>query len=212
MADMEQISQQLQAGEVEKVTALVQAALDEGVEAEAILNQPLLKGMNIIGEKFKVNEIFVPDVIFAGRSMTSAMKLLQPHLAEKGIEPMGRVLIGTVKGDLHDIGKNLVAMLLEGAGFTVTDLGNDVSPEAFVKAAKDEGPCIVGMSALLTTTMPVMAAVVEQIKAEGLKDVKTMIGGAPVTKGFAGEIGADGYAPDAGSATDLAKELFGVGA
>jgi len=207
MADMEQISEQLQAGEVEKVTALVQAALDEGVEAEDILNQALLKGMNIIGEKFKINEVFVPDVIFAGRSMTAAMGLLQPHLTEKGIEPMGRVVIGTVKGDLHDIGKNLVGMLLEGAGFTVIDLGNDVAPEKFVEAAQKDAPCLVGMSALLTTTMPVMATVIEQLKAAKLKSVKTMIGGAPVTRGYADEIGADGYAPDAGSATDLAKSL-----
>ena len=213
MADLQRMCQALQEGEVDEVTALVRQALDDGVDAETILNDALLRGMDVVGEKFKVNEMFVPDVIFAARAMTAAMEVLQPILTERGVEPVGRVIIGTVKGDLHDIGKNLVGMMLRGAGFTVIDLGNDVAPETFVEAAKKESAgkrCLVGMSALLTTTMPRMADVVEAVKQAKLAGVRTMIGGAPVTQGYADEIGADGYAPDAASAADLAKQLIGA--
>ena len=211
MADFDAISSQLQIGEADDVRRLVTEALDEGTPAEEILTKGLLAGMTVIGKKFKVNELFVPDVIFAARAMTAGMELLQPILAEKGVEPVGRIVMGTVKGDLHDIGKNLVGMMLRGAGFTVVDLGSDVPAEKFVEAAKDAGgACLVGLSALLTTTMPKMAEVIQAMKDAGLGKVKIMVGGAPVTRGFADEIGADGYAPDAASAADLAKQLLSV--
>ena len=212
MADLQRMCQALQEGEVDAVTALARQALDDGVDAETILADALLRGMEIVGEKFKINEMFVPDVIFAARAMTAAMEVLQPILTERGVEPVGRVVIGTVKGDLHDIGKNLVGMMLRGAGFTVIDLGNDVAPEAFVEAAKRESKatkCLVGMSALLTTTMPRMAEVVDAVKQAKLPGVRTMIGGAPVTESYAKEIGADGYAPDAASAVDVGKQVIG---
>ena len=212
MADFKAISEKLEAGEADEVKRLIQAAIDEGVPAAEILSQGLLAGMDSVGAKFKVNEIFVPDVIFAARAMTAGMQVLQPKLTAAGIKPIGRVVMGTVKGDLHDIGKNLVCMMLRGAGFNVVDLGSDVPVEKFVTAAKDgQGQCVVGLSALLTTTMPKMAEVIAQIKSAGLKNVKVMIGGAPVTQGYAKEIGADGYAPDAASAADVARELMGVG-
>jgi 5-methyltetrahydrofolate--homocysteine methyltransferase len=211
MADFDAISSQLQIGEADDVRRLVTEAIDEGTPAEEILNKGLLAGMTVVGKKFKVNELFVPDVIFAARAMTAGLELLQPILAEKGVEPVGRVIVGTVKGDLHDIGKNLVGMMLRGAGFSVIDLGSDVPAEKFVEAAREAGSaCIVGLSALLTTTMPKMAEVIQAMKDAGLDDVKVMVGGAPVTRGFADEIGADGYAPDAASAADLAKQLMGV--
>jgi len=210
MADMGAISEALQKGEADVTVRLVRQALDEGVSAEDVLNQGLLKGMDVVGEQFRTNQIFIPDVIFAARAMTAATDILQPILTAKGIEPVGRVVIGTVKGDLHDIGKNLVAMMLRGAGFTVIDLGNDVSPETFVEAAGKAGKCLIGCSALLTTTMPKMAEVVKAVKAHKLNDVKVMVGGAPVTRGYADEIGADGYANDAASAADLAKRLVGT--
>jgi len=212
MADFKRIAEKLEAGEAEEVKQLVQAAMDAGVPAADILNQGLLAGMESVGAKFKVNEIFVPDVIFAARAMTAGLQILQPKLAAAGVKPLGRVVMGTVKGDLHDIGKNLVCMMLRGAGFSVTDLGSDVPVEKFVAAAREgDGRCVVGLSALLTTTMPKMAEVVTQIRAAGLKNVKVMIGGAPVTQGYATEIGADGYAPDAATAADVARELMGVG-
>jgi 5-methyltetrahydrofolate--homocysteine methyltransferase len=211
MADMQKISELLQAGQAAELVARVEAALAEGVEAETILNQGLVAAMSVVGEKFKKSEVFVPDVIFAGRAMTAATKVLQPHLVAKGVPSAGRVVLGTVKGDLHDIGKNLVAMLLEGAGFTVVNLGTDVTPEKFVEAARAHAPCLVGMSALLTTTMPVMARVIEQLRAARLAGVRTMVGGAPLTQKFADEIGADGFAPDAGSAADLARRLAAEG-
>ena len=210
MADLKRICDALQAGDVDTVVTLTRQALDEGLDVETILNEALLKGMDIIGEKFKASEVFVPDVIFAARAMTSAMELLQPILTEHGVEPVGQVIIGTVKGDLHDIGKNLVAMMLSGGGFLVSDLGHDVTPERFIDAARQNPNAIVAMSALLTTTMPRMADVVQGLKKAGLKKVKVMIGGAPVTRNFAAEIGAHGYAPDAATAVDLAKSLVGA--
>jgi 5-methyltetrahydrofolate--homocysteine methyltransferase len=174
-----------------------------------ILNKGLVAGMNVVGQKFKANEFYVPEVLIAARAMKAAMEHLKPALAETGTEPVARVAIGTVKGDLHDIGKNLVAMMLEGAGFEIVDLGVDVKPEKFVETVKDRKTQVVALSALLTTTMPAMKDTIETLKAAGLRDkVQIMIGGAPVTQNYCDEIGADGYAPDAASAVDKARELL----
>ena len=164
--------------------------------------------MNIIGERFKNNEVYIPEVLIAARAMKSALSVLEPKLVEAGVEPVGKAVMGTVQGDLHDIGKNLVAMMLKGAGFDVVDLGVDVSAQKFVETAKKTNAKIIGMSALITTTMPSMEKTIKAVKDAGLV-VKTMIGGAPVTQAYADRIGADGYAPDAASAVDLAKSLIG---
>ena len=207
MANLEGISQALQKGDQNTVVKLVKEAVAEGVSSKQILEVGLISGMGIIGGKFKRNEVYVPEVLIAARAMHGGLEILEPLLAQSGVQPVGRVVLGTVKGDLHDIGKNLVGMMLKGGGFAVIDLGTDVSPEKFVEAAKSTGKCIIAMSALLTTTMPQMANVVKAVKAAGLAGVKTMIGGAPVTQNYANEIGADGYAPDAASAVDTAKSL-----
>ncbi|MHC4712111.1 MAG: corrinoid protein [Planctomycetota bacterium] len=209
MALLEEINSNLQAGQAPKVKELVQKAVDEGVPVADILNQGLLSGMSVIGGKFKKNEVYVPEVLIAARAMHWGMEVLQPLLEEAGVEPVGRIVIGTVKGDLHDIGKNLVGMMLRGAGFEVIDAGIDVPPEKFVETAKTNGAKVIGCSALLTTTMPQMKNVVDAVKAAGV-DAKVMIGGAPVTQEYCDEIGADGYAPDAASAADLARELTGA--
>ena len=202
---LEDISAKLQAGKAKDVKALVQQAIDEGIPAKQILEEGLLSGMNVIGEKFKNNEIFVPEVLIAARAMNMGAALLKPLLAESGVKATGKACIGTVKGDLHDIGKNLVKMMLEGKGLEVIDLGTDVSPEAFVKAAQEENCQIICCSALLTTTMGVMGEVVKAVTDAGLRDkVKIMIGGAPVTEAFCRQIGADAYTPDAASAADRA--------
>jgi 5-methyltetrahydrofolate--homocysteine methyltransferase len=178
------------------------------VPAEVILKDGLIKAMAEVGRLFEENEYFVPEMLVSARAMQSGLNLLKPLLAASGAEPAGRVVIGTVKGDLHDIGKNLVAMMLEGAGFEVIDLGTDVSPEKFVKAVVDNKASIIGMSALLTTTMPSMSNTIKALEEAGIRDqVKVMIGGAPVTDGFAKQVGADGYSPDASSAVRLAKSL-----
>ena len=192
-----------------KSDELVKRALDEGVSVKDILQQGMIGGMSVIGERFKKCEVYVPEVLIAARAMKAAMTVLKPLLAESDIESPGTVVIGTVKGDLHDIGKNLVAMMLEGAGFNVVDIGIDVAPETFVEEAKKAGAHVVGMSALLTTTMPAMKATVDAIKASDIAgQVKTVIGGAPVTQAYADEISADGFAPDAASAVDKVKELI----
>ena len=202
---LEDISAKLQAGKAKDVKALVQQAIDEGIPAKQILEEGLLSGMSVIGEKFKNNEIFVPEVLIAARAMNMGAALLKPLLAESGVKATGKACIGTVKGDLHDIGKNLVKMMLEGKGLEVIDLGTDVSPEAFVKAAQEENCQIICCSALLTTTMGVMGEVVKAVTDAGLRDkVKIMIGGAPVTEAFCRQIGADAYTPDAASAADRA--------
>ena len=202
---LEDISAKLQAGKAKDVKALVQQAIDEGIPAKQILEEGLLSGMSVIGEKFKNNEIFVPEVLIAARAMNMGASLLKPLLAESGVKATGKACIGTVKGDLHDIGKNLVKMMLEGKGLEVIDLGTDVSPEAFVKAAQEENCQIICCSALLTTTMGVMGEVVKAVTDAGLRDkVKIMIGGAPVTEAFCRKIGADAYTPDAASAADRA--------
>ncbi len=207
MADLNAIAEKLIAGKADDVKALVQAAIDDGTAPKAILDDGLIAGMNEVGRRFKANEFYVPEVLIAARAMHYGMEILEPKLEEAGVKKLAKAAIGTVKGDLHDIGKNLVAMMLRGAGFEVIDLGVDVAPEKFVEAAKD-GTQVLCLSALLTTTMPQMPKVVEALKEAGCTDVKVIIGGAPVTQKYADEIGADGYAADAASAVDVSKELL----
>ena len=203
--NLQDISMKLQAGKAKDVKVLVQQAIDEGIPAQTILEEGLLSGMSVIGEKFKNNEVFVPEVLVAARAMNMGANLLKPLLAEAGVKASGKVCIGTVKGDLHDIGKNLVKMMLEGKGLEVIDLGTDVAPETFVRTAQDEGCNIICCSALLTTTMGVMGDVVKAAEAAGIRDkVKIMIGGAPVNEAFRAKIGADAYTTDAASAADRA--------
>ena len=205
MSILNEISEQLQKGKAKIVKELVQQALDEGIPAESILNEGLLSGMNVIGEKFKTNEVYVPEVLVAARAMNMGTQILKPHLAASGVTANGRVCIGTVQGDLHDIGKNLVKMMMEGKGLEVVDLGTDVSPEAFVQAAIDQNCQVICCSALLTTTMGVMADVVKKATEAGIRDkVKIMVGGAPVNEDYCRQIGADAYTSDAASAADAA--------
>ncbi len=211
MSVLNEISEALLVGNAAKVKELVEKALSEGSSPRDIIQQGLIPGMNVVGAKFKNNEYYVPEVLIAARAMHAGLDIVKPLLADSGMEPTGRVAIGTVKGDLHDIGKNLVAMMLEGAGFEINDLGIDVTADKFVEAAKDGNVDVIAMSALLTTTMPSMVDTIKALEAAGLRDkVKVMIGGAPVTQNYADEIGADGYSPDAASAVDKAKELLGV--
>ncbi|MCM8809424.1 MAG: corrinoid protein [Candidatus Omnitrophica bacterium] len=197
-------------GDMKKTEELVDKAIKENLPVEKILNEGLIAGMSVVGEKFKNNECYVPEVLIAARAMNRGMSLLEPLIVQSGIKPIAKLAIGTVKGDLHDIGKNLVVMMWKGAGFEVIDLGIDVPPEKFVEAAKS-GVQVIGMSALLTTTMIQMKETIEALKKEGVRDnLKIIIGGAPVTQEFADEIGADGYAPDAASAVDKVKELLGL--
>ncbi len=206
MVDLNVISEALQRGDAEKVEELVKKALEENLTPKKILEDGLIKGMDIIGAKFKKNEVYVPEVLIAARAMHAGMNILKPKLIESGVKNIGKVVMGTVQGDLHDIGKNLVEMMLEGAGFEVIDLGTDISTDKFVEAVKEHRPNIIGMSALLTTTMVNMVEVIKALDAEGLRDkVKIMVGGAPVTQNYADQIGADGYSPDASSAVDKAK-------
>jgi 5-methyltetrahydrofolate--homocysteine methyltransferase len=211
MADYAQLRQDLYDGKMKDVEEAVQSALDEGVSADEILQEGLIAGMEKVGEDFKNCVLYVPNVLIAARAMRAGMAILKPHLSESGAKPKGTLVLGTVQGDLHDIGKNLVAMMLEGAGFKVVDLGVDVKPDQFVAAVKENKAELIGMSALLTTTMVNMKDVVEALGREDLA-AKIIIGGAPVTQAFAEEIGAHGYAPDAASAVDKAKELLGVAA
>lgn len=207
MAIIEEISEFLQKGRAKNVKTLVQQALDEGVDPKAILNEGLLSGMMIIGEKFKNNEVFVPEVLVAARAMNAGITILEPKLIEIGNEPVGVAVIGTVKGDLHDIGKNLVTMMLKGAGFEVHDIGIDVETEAFIDKAEEVGADVICMSALLTTTMPNMQLVIDALKEKGLRDKYiVMVGGAPVNESFAQQIGADYYTPDAATAAEVAKK------
>jgi 5-methyltetrahydrofolate--homocysteine methyltransferase len=210
MAILDDISAAVQAGKKKDVEALVQQAIDEGVNAQDILNNALLAAMDIIGPKFKNNEIFVPEVLVAARAMNAGTALLKPLLAEAGTEPVGKAVIGTVKGDMHDIGKNLVRMMIEGKGIEIEDLGVDVAPEAFVEYLKShEDVTLVALSALLTTTLPSLEETVKAVIETGLHDrVKIIVGGAPVTQEYADQIGADGYSPDAGSAASKAVELL----
>ncbi len=203
---LEEISAFLQRGRAKNVKALVQEELDAGTDPKDILNEGLLSGMMTIGEKFKNNEVFVPEVLVAARALNAGLSILEPALAEVGNEPVGRAVIGTVKGDLHDIGKNLVAMMLKGAGFEVCDIGVDVEPDAFIDKAEEIGANVICMSALLTTTMPNMQEVVRRLEERGLREkYVVMVGGAPVTDAFAKQIGADYYTPDATTCAETAK-------
>ncbi|MDY6877237.1 MAG: corrinoid protein [Chloroflexota bacterium] len=211
MNDIQQnIASRLYDGDAETVAELVQQALDQGMLPQDILSGGLIAGMDEVGRDFKANELYVPEVLIAARAMHAGMRVLRPLLAESNVPSAGKYLIGTVQGDLHDIGKNLVKMMLEGAGFETIDLGTDLPAEDFVAAVREHQPNLLGMSALLTTTMPQMKTTIEALEEAGLRDsVKIMVGGAPVTNTFAKQIGADAYAPDAATAVDIARRLMG---
>lgn len=205
--DLKPIFENVIDGQADKVESGVKAALAEGLDAGVILNEALIAAMDEVGQRFEDGDFFVPEMLIAAKAMQAGLALLKPHLTSSDVKAAGKIAIGTVKGDLHDIGKNLVAMMLEGAGFEIMDLGVDASPEAFVDAVK-EGANLIGMSALLTTTMSNMGVTIEALKTAGLRDqVKVMIGGAPVTEEYAKSIGADAFAPDASSATRVARQL-----
>ncbi len=202
------ISEAIIQGNVEDMVDLTEEAIDDGLLPQDILDQGLMAGMDYVGVEFKAGNMFVPEVLRSAKAMQTSMEILKPLLVKTGAKSTGKVLLGTVKGDLHDIGKNLVGMMCEGAGFEVHDIGKDITPEAFVDAVKSYQPDIVGMSALLTTTMRVMGHTIKALEEAGLRDhVKVIVGGAPVTQSFADQIGADGYAPNAAAAADLAKRL-----
>ena len=208
MAVLQEISEQLQRGKAKLVKELVQQAIDEGIPAKEILEEGLLSGMGVIGVKFKNNEVFVPEVLVAARAMNMGVQVLKPHLQESGVQAKGRVCIGTVKGDLHDIGKNLVKLMMEGKGLEVIDLGTDVAPETFIRTAVEQECGVICCSALLTTTMSAIGDVVKAAEEAGIRDkVSIMVGGAPVTQAFCDQIGADVYTPDAATAADAAAEL-----
>lgn len=209
MTDFTPITEALIACNREQVMNLVKSALDQGVAAKDVLNQGLIAGMDVIGEKMEKGELFIPEVLMAAKIMSGAVDELKPLLSEEDVEARGKVVIGTVKGDLHDIGKNLVSMLLESTGMEVFNVGVDVEPDAFISEVKTHQADFLCLSALLTTTMPMMKETIKAVMESGIRDeVKVLVGGAPVTKNFADEIGADGYAPDAGSATKLVKSML----
>jgi 5-methyltetrahydrofolate--homocysteine methyltransferase len=209
MTDFQTIVDTLVEGDEKKLTNLAQSALDEGVSAKEILEKGLMAGMDIVGKKMEDEDMFIPEVLRSAKTMSAVINILKPLLAEGDVIAAGKVVIGTVKGDLHDIGKNLVAMMLESAGFEVYNLGADILPDTYIEAIKDKKADMLCMSALLTTTMPMMKTTIDALSKSGLREqVKVMIGGAPVTQDFADQIGADGYAHDAGSATRLAKALL----
>lgn len=210
MSIYEEIADAVVKGQADEVKDLIQKGLSKEISAEDLLNNGLVTGMNVVSVKFKNNEFFIPEVLVSARAMTSGLDILKPLLAEANVKAKGTVVMGTVKGDLHDIGKNIVGMMLQGAGFEIIDLGADVPKEKFVEQAQQQGVNIVGMSALLTTTMIYMKEIIQALKAAGLREkVKVIVGGAPVTQAYADQIEADGYAPDAASAVDLTKELIG---
>lgn len=205
---LERIYTAILTGNRDEAAAGTQAALDAGLDVKSILNDGLISAMDKVGELFEANEYFVPEMLISARAMQNALSILRPLLVEADVQPMGTMVIGTVQGDLHDIGKNLVAMMVEGAGFEIVDLGTDASPEEFVEAIKDSKADFVGLSALLTTTLTMMSKTIQAISEAGLRDqVKIIIGGAPATPALADQIGADGYAPDAGTAAALVKRL-----
>lgn len=206
------ISQSVIDGNADSIAQLTETALAQGHSAGDVLNQGLMPGMDEVGAAMQSGEMFIPEVLLSARTMQTALELIKPALVESGVQMVGKAVIGTVEGDLHTIGKNLVKMLLEGGGFEVIDLEHDVSPDQFVEAVKREGPDVVGMSALLTTTMNNMRRTIEALKEAGVRDqVKVLVGGAPVTQEFATQIGADGYGPNASAAVEVAKRLLGVG-
>ena len=205
---LEQMKKDLYEGKADKVKAATKKALAEGMPPQDILNNGLIAGMDVVGRDFKAGDLFIPEVLLSAKAMRAGLEVLRPLLAESRGATMGKIVIGTVQGDMHDIGKNLVSMMLEGAGFQVTDLGIDTSPARFVDAVRAQNAQIVGMAAMLTTTMPVMKTVIEELVKAGLREqVKVLIGGAPVTSAFAKQIGADAYAPDAASAVEVARQL-----
>ncbi len=207
MADLKALAEAIIKGDQNTAVAITKAALSEGMTAKDILDNGLIAGMNVVGARFKKNEVYIPEVLISAHAMKSATEILEPELAKAGVEPIGKFMIGTVMGDLHDIGKNLVSMMLKGAGFDVIDIGIDVKPEIFVEKAKATEAPLIGMSALLTTTLPTLDKTLEAMKNAGIT-AKILIGGAPVTQSYADKIGADGYAPDAASAVDVAKSLL----
>jgi 5-methyltetrahydrofolate--homocysteine methyltransferase len=206
MSNMLELTEAVKKGNRNEATRLTREAIDDGVAASVVLDA-LLDGMQDVGRRFKANEVFVPEVLIAARAMKQSMELLEPLLVAAGLAPEHKIVLGTVKGDLHDIGKNLVGMMLRGANFEVIDLGADVAPDQFVAKVREAGAHVVGLSALLTTTMPAMRQTVEALRSAGLGSLKIMVGGAPVTAEYAAEIGADGYAPDAASAVDITRQL-----
>jgi 5-methyltetrahydrofolate--homocysteine methyltransferase len=209
MAKFQELADAIIVGDNVKSKDITQKLVDDGVSAVDVLNEGLVPGMDVVGARFKANEMYIPEVLIAARAMHAAMDIIKPMLSEAGAEMKGIIVLGTVQGDLHDIGKNLVGMMLEGGGFTVVDVGVDVPSEKFVEEVKKSNAKVVGLSALLTTTMPVMKDVIGALKADSAtKDVKVMVGGAPLTQEYADSIGASGYAPDASSAVDLAKEML----
>jgi len=209
MEILSEISKQLEIGDDEKVYELTNDAIGKNIDPKLILNDGLISGMNVIGEQFRKHEIFLPDVLLAAKAMYAGMELLKPHFIKDEIPTLGKIVIGTVKGDLHDLGKNLVGIMLKGAGFEVIDLGKDVPPEKFIETARDERANLIGMSALLTTTLPVMQEVIHLLKQNYLNsDIKTIIGGAPVSKEYAEKIGADAFAFDASNSVIIAKGLM----
>jgi len=206
---LSKISEAIIEGNVDDMVDMTEEALDDGIPAQDILDKGLMAGMDYVGVEFKAGNMFVPEVLRSAKAMQTAMDILKPELAKSGARRTGKVILGTVKGDMHDIGKNLVGMMCEGAGFEVKDIGKDIDPDAFVQAIRDYKPDIVGMSALLTTTMRAMGHTIKAMEEAGLRDqVKVIIGGAPVTQAFADQISADGYAPNAAAAADLAKRLM----
>ena len=207
MADLKALAEAVIKGDPNVAVTITKQAIAEKMPAGDILKDGLIAGMDVVGVRFKANEIYIPEVLIAARAMKMAMQVLEPELVKAGVKPVGKFVVGTVQGDLHDIGKNLVAMMMKGAGFEVIDLGVDVTSEKFVEKAKATGAQLVGMSTLLTTTMPKMEKTLKDLRSAGLK-AKVMIGGAPVTQNYADKIGADGYAADAASAVDVAKRLI----
>lgn len=211
MTELQEMVTLLQQGEANAVKALTQRLLDNNVSAQTILNEGLIAGMTVVGEQMRCGEMYLPEVLQSASVMHAAMAVLKPHLLSGGVQPIGRVVLGTVKGDMHDIGKNLVAIMLQGAGYEIVDLGINTPPEKFIEAIQQHQPKIVGMSAMLTTTMLVMKKTIEAIKASGAQaQAKIIIGGAPITQRFADEIGADAFAKDAVSAVDKVKELLAI--
>jgi len=209
MSDFDSLAEIVIKGDYVGAKSFTQKMIDNGVDPLEIINQGLMAGMNVVGVRFKAGDMYVPEVMMSARAMSTGIELVKPLIADKDMPTAGKVLIGTVKGDLHDIGKKLVVMMLESAGFEIIDLGVDIDAATFVKAVKEHNPQIIGMSALLTTTMMSMKDTIEALKKEGLRDsVKIVIGGAPITQGFAEQIGADGYAPDAAAATELCRSLI----
>jgi 5-methyltetrahydrofolate--homocysteine methyltransferase len=211
LASLESLAQSIIEGDIDQVVSATKSLVGEGKNPVEIINDGLIAGMNVVGVRFKAGDMFVPEVLMSAKAMGSAMDIVKPLIADSDMPSSGKILIGTVKGDLHDIGKNLVAMMLESGGFDVVNLGIDISPDDFLDAIDEHQPDIVGLSALLSTTMPAMKETIDAIAEEGLRDkVKIIVGGAPITQAFADEIGADGFAPDAAAATDLCRTLLGA--